>query len=141
MDADEINQLAEVFRDSLVACLEECAKGRQGLFTEVNNNTWTEALNVRCLADGIQVAIPEDNKAYALCGEFMELSTINITCKEEERGLAKAFLERIAKGQVGSPMQEQVNWKGMNAVRSSSKDDSWDQSPSIEESWDQSVAD
>lgn len=141
MDAGEMNQLAEVFREALVACLEECSQGRQGLFTEASSHAWPEAQNVRRLADGLQAVIPEDNKAYALCGEFMELRTINITSKEEERGLAKAFLDRITKGQVGSPMQQQVNWKPMNAGRTRSREEFWDQSSPFEESWDQSVAD
>ena len=33
IESGQLQGLAQVFRDQLVACLEECARGRRGLFS------------------------------------------------------------------------------------------------------------
>ena len=34
-ESDQLNQLAQAFCDQLMACLDECARGRKGLFSDV----------------------------------------------------------------------------------------------------------
>ena len=37
-EIDELDRLAEVFRQQLTACLEECAQGRRGLFLDLEQD-------------------------------------------------------------------------------------------------------
>ena len=37
MEPDQLELLAQAFREQLLACLEECARGRMGLFSDLED--------------------------------------------------------------------------------------------------------
>lgn len=109
---DELDRLAEVFREQLTACLEECAQGQKGLFLDLEENTageegWPEAARLRELAMALQGVFAQAERRCALCDEFLDLCTIHGESNPGERRLARAFLQRIEKGEVGTPTQEE----------------------------------
>jgi hypothetical protein len=109
---DELDRLAEVFRVQLKACLEECAQERKGLFLDLEENTggeegWPEAARLRELAMALQGVFAQAERRCALCEEFLDLCTIHGESNPGERRLARALLERIEKGEVGTPTQEE----------------------------------
>ena len=104
--------LARVFTEQLMACLDECARGRKGLFSEYvsdqdEGGAWPEAARLRELAVAIQSVIAQMEERNALCDEFLDLCTIHGESHPGERKLARAFLGRIERGEVGSPTQEE----------------------------------
>lgn len=113
LDSGELGSLALVFRDQLVACLEECAQGRKGLFSshehlgEVDQDAWPEAARLRELALALQAIFAQASEPSPLCDEFLDLCSIHGENNPGERKLAKAFLTRIENGQVGTPTQEE----------------------------------
>jgi len=114
MEAEEIGGLAEVFREQLIALLEECARGRRGLFSEYEHlggdeAGWPEAARLRELAAGVQAVLAQDGERNALCDEFLDLCTMHGESHPGEARLARAFLARIEKGEVGSPTEPE--WK------------------------------
>jgi len=114
MEAEEISGLAEVFREQLIALLEECARGRRGLFSEYEHlggdeAGWPEAARLRELAAGVQAILAQDGERNALCDEFLDLCTMHGESHPGEARLARAFLARIEKGEVGSPTEPE--WK------------------------------
>ena len=104
--------LSQVFREQLLACLEECAQGRAGLFAgrehlgEAEPNAWSEAGQLRELAMALQSLYAQQEEPSPLCDEFLDLCSIHGESNPGERKLARAFLARIEKGQVGTPTQE-----------------------------------
>jgi hypothetical protein len=114
-----LDSLAQVFRDQLVACLEECAQGRKGLFSshehlgQAGSDAWPEAERLRELALALQPIfaqapepIPIPNPLpISIVDEFLDLCQIHGETNPGERKLAKAFLARIENGQVGTPTQ------------------------------------
>ena len=53
--ADQLDLLAQTFCEQLMACLDECARGRKGLFSDVEllseeGESWPEAARLRELA-------------------------------------------------------------------------------------------
>jgi len=110
--SDEMQTLARVFTEQLMACLDECARGRKGLFSEYvsdqdEGGAWPEAARLRELAVAIQSVIAQMEERNALCDEFLDLCTIHGESHPGERKLARAFLGRIERGEVGSPTQEE----------------------------------
>jgi len=118
VEPDQIEMLATAFRDQLLACLEECAQGRKGLFSaydhlggEDEDQAWPEAARLRELALAMQPIFAQQEKQDALCDEFLDLCTIHGESNPGERKLARAFLDRIEKGDVGSkPAEEKKPW-------------------------------
>jgi hypothetical protein len=118
VEPDQLEMLAGAFRDQLLACLEECARGRRGLFSayvhlggEDEEQAWPEAARLRELAVALQPIFAQQEKQNALCDEFLDLCTIHGESNPGERKLARAFLERIEKGEVGSrPPEEKKPW-------------------------------
>ena len=119
MEPDEINAeqfapLAEVFREQLMACLEECARGRVGLFSDVafaGGDPWPEAAQLRELAAALQAILNQSGESNALADEFLDLCTIHGESHPGEPRLAREFLKRIERGEVGTPTQkEQKLW-------------------------------
>jgi predicted ABC-type transport system involved in lysophospholipase L1 biosynthesis ATPase subunit len=110
-NSEEMQTLARAFTEQLLACLDECARGRKGLFSENLNDEdedpWPEAARLRELAVAMQAIFPQLEERNALCDEFLDLCTIHGESHPGERKLARAFLERIERGEVGSPTQEE----------------------------------
>jgi hypothetical protein len=111
IDVKQFEPLTEAFREQLVACLEECARGREGLFasnaTADDASEWPEAARLRELAIALQPILAQAEERDALVDEFLDLCTIHGESDPGERRLARAFLDRIKKGDVGTPTEEQ----------------------------------
>lgn len=112
MDVDELDRLAEVFREQLMACLEECAQGRKGLFLDLEQSPdgeegWPMAARLRELALALQGVFAQAERRCALCDEFLDLCSIHGESNPGERRLARALLERMEKGEVGTPTEEE----------------------------------
>lgn len=112
-EPSQLEALARAFREQLLACLEECAQGREGLFAgrehlgEAEPNAWPEAAQLRELALALQAVFAQQDEPSPLCDEFLDLCSIHGESNPGERRLARALLARIEKGQVGSPTQEE----------------------------------
>jgi len=105
-----LDGLAKAFADQLLACLEECARGRKGLFGQSVNadegdEAWPEAIQLRELAAALQGVFAQDEERYALADEFLDLYTMHGEYHPGERKLARTFLERIERGEVGTPTE------------------------------------
>jgi len=112
MDSEEMVTLACAFSEQLLACLDECARGRKGLFSEFvgdedEDGGWPEAVRLRELAVALQGIFAQLDRRNALCDEFLDLCTIHGESHPGERKLARGFLERIERGEVGTPTQEE----------------------------------
>jgi hypothetical protein len=114
MEPNQLKMLASVFQEQLIACLEECVRGRQGLFSDVTylsdateNRGWPEAAQLRELAMALQGISAQQDERNALCDEFLDLCSIHGESNPGERRLARAFLDRIAKGEVGTATEEE----------------------------------
>jgi hypothetical protein len=111
--SDQLDTLNSAFSDQLLACLDECARGRNGLFTEPvdtgdPNQTWPEAARLRELAVALQQVFAQQDQRNALCDEFLDLCTIHGESHPGERKLARSFLERIERGEVGTPTEDKL---------------------------------
>jgi hypothetical protein len=111
---EQLELLVHAFSDQLLACLDECARGRQGLFSapidaDESGKNWPEAARLRELAVALQQILAQNEQRNALCDEFLDLCTIHGESHPGERRLARTFLERIERGEVGSPTEEQRN--------------------------------
>jgi len=110
-ESGQMDALTSVFQDQLIACLDECARGRHGLFSEYEHlgeddkRAWPEAARLRQLAVGLQAILAQSGDSFALCDEFLDLCTIHGESNPGEPRLARAFLTRIEKGGVGTPTQ------------------------------------
>jgi hypothetical protein len=115
-EPDQLDLLAQTFREQLVACLEECASGRIGLFSDVEllseeGQSWPEAARLRELALALQGVFAQQERQNALSDEFLDLCSIHGESHPGERKLARAFLERIERGDVGvQPQEEKKTW-------------------------------
>jgi hypothetical protein len=114
IESGQLEALSQVFREQLLACLEECAQGREGLFASrehlgyVEPHPWPEAAQLRELAMALQALYSQQDEPSSLCDEFLDLCSIHGESNPGERKLARAFLKRIEKGQVGTPTQEDL---------------------------------
>ncbi len=111
IDPEQFAMLTGAFRDQLLACLEECVRGRRGLFagnaTAEENFGWPEAERLRELAIALQPLLAQAGERDALCDEFLDLCTIHGESDPGERRLARAFLDRIEKGEVGTAAESE----------------------------------
>jgi hypothetical protein len=105
LPTEQIDSLNAVFRDGLVACLEECAHGRRGLFVAYDHlapdgemadqPSWPEAARLRELAAALQSIYAQAGGRNTLCDEFLDLCTIHGEYDPGESRLARTFLARI----------------------------------------------
>lgn len=111
MESGQLEMLTGAFRNQLMACLEECALGRKGLFSDYvamdGDDHWPEAARLRELALAIQGVFAQQDERNALCDEFLDLCSIHGESHPGERRLARAFLDRIDKGEVGTSTEEE----------------------------------
>jgi hypothetical protein len=118
VEPNQLEMLRHVFREQLLACLEECAQGRKGLFSDyeeiggdAEDRAWPEAARLRELALALQGIFAQQEEQIALCDEFLDLCSIHGESNPGERKLARAFLSRIEKGEVGTkPVEEGRPW-------------------------------
>ena len=122
MEPNQLKTLAEVFCEQLMACLDECARGRKGLFSDVEllsedeggawqERRWPEAARLRELALAMQGVLAQQEERNALCDEFLDLCSIHGESNPGERKLARTFLERIERGEVGAQAEgEKKPW-------------------------------
>lgn len=110
---DQLDALNKVFSDQLQACLEECAHGRRGLFSDLaltedeeHDRSWPEAARLRELALALQGVFAQHEQRNALCDEFLDLCSMHGEYHPGEARLARTFLSRIDKGDVGTPTEE-----------------------------------
>jgi hypothetical protein len=113
MESDQMETLVQAFGDQLMACLDECARGRKGLFGDVEllsgetgQNAWPEAARLRELALALQGLVAQQEERNALVDEFLDLCSIHGESNPGERKMARAFLERIERGDVGAQPEE-----------------------------------
>jgi hypothetical protein len=110
IDSDQLDTLSRAFSEQLLACLDECARGRHGLFSESisdqDENSWPEAARLRELAVALQAIFAQQGESNALCNEFLDLCSMHGEYHPGERRLARSFLERIERGEVGSPTED-----------------------------------
>jgi hypothetical protein len=111
-ESEEMTALERAFSEQLLACLDECARGRKGLFSEYvsdedEGGLWPEAARLRELAVALQGILAQLDQRNALCDEFLDLCTIHGESHPGERRLARAFRERIERAEVGTPTQEE----------------------------------
>lgn len=111
--SDQLEFLSSAFSDQLLACLQECAHGRRGLFSDValiedeeSNRDWPEALRLRELAQALQNLFAQYEQRNALCDEFLDLCSMHGESHPGEPRLARMFLARIESGEVGTPTQD-----------------------------------
>jgi hypothetical protein len=118
LESDQLEMLATAFREQLFACLDECARGRHGLFSDLGDlaggaadQGWPEAARLRELALALQGVFAQQERRNSLCEEFLDLCTIHGENNPGEPRLARAFLARIEKGEVGAmPAEERRPW-------------------------------
>lgn len=117
MESNQFDSLVRTLSDQLMACLEECARGRRGLFSdrmqinEEEASGWPEAARLRELAFALQQILNQKGERNALCDEFLDLCTIHGEHDPGEARLARMFLARIERGEVGTPTEpEKKPW-------------------------------
>lgn len=110
---DQLEALSKAFSDQLSACLEECASGRRGLFSDVTfvqdeetDRSWPEAVQLRELAMALQNVFAQHEQRNALCDEFLDLCSMHGESHPGEPRLARMLLARIERGEVGTPTEE-----------------------------------
>jgi hypothetical protein len=110
---DQLEALSKVFSDHLLACLRECAQGRRGLFSDVEltedneeQRSWPEAARLRDLALALQNVFAQHERRNALSDEFLDLCSMHGESHPGEPRLARMFLARIERGEVGTPTEE-----------------------------------
>ena len=113
MATEQLESLSRVFSEQLLACLEECARGRRGLFSDValleeeeTNREWPEAARLRELAQALQNIFAQYEQRNPLCDEFLDLCSMHGESHPGEPRLARMFLARIDRGEVGTPTEE-----------------------------------
>jgi hypothetical protein len=115
MESEQLDGLSEAFSAQLHACLEECAHGRRGLFSDValvedeeTDRAWPEAARLRELALALQNIFAQQEQRNALCDEFLDLCSMHGESHPGEARLARMFLARIERGEVGTPTEQQI---------------------------------
>ncbi len=110
----QLETLTQIFSDQLIACLEECSRGRRGLFSDIEltaeeeeTRAWPEAARLRELAFALQAIASQAGECVALCDEFLDLCSMHGESHPGEPRLARMFLARIEAGQVGTPTEEE----------------------------------
>jgi hypothetical protein len=109
--SEQLEMLSKAFSDQLLACLEECAHGRRGLFSDValtedeSHREWPEAAQLRELAQGLQNVFAQYEQRNPLSDEFLDLCSMHGENNPGEQRLARMFLSRIERGEVGTPTE------------------------------------
>jgi hypothetical protein len=113
IESNQLDALSRVFSDQLQACLEECAHGRRGLFSDIaliedveSDRAWPEAARLRELALALQNIFTQQEQRNALCDEFLDLCSMHGESHPGEPRLARLFLARIERGEVGISTEE-----------------------------------
>ena len=103
---ESLAPLTQAFHVQLMACLEECATGRRGLFSDyelagsvVSEEGWPEAARLRELAFALQAILAQSDESDMLCEQFLDLCSIHGENDPGEPRLARAFLNQIASGE------------------------------------------
>lgn len=104
--ASDLTPLIEAFHAQLLACLEECAHGRRGLFTDREHidsqadehGPWPEAARLRELAFALQSILAQNEASDPLCDQFLDLCSIHGESDPGEARLARSFLAEIERG-------------------------------------------
>ena len=115
IEPEQVEELSVAFGEMLAPCLEECARGRRGLFgaalseSEEMSGEWAEAERLREFAMRIQQVLAQAGARSALADEFLDLCTIHGEHDPGEARLAREFLKRIEKGEVGTPAQQETS--------------------------------
>lgn len=115
--AEQLDALNDAFRALLLPCLEECAQGRSGLFGQNQSREaatlrdWPQAEQARELALSVQAVLAQSGERNALCDEFLDLCTMHGEYHPGEPRLAREFLKRIDRGEVGTATQKDPPWK------------------------------
>jgi hypothetical protein len=112
MEPEQLNALNQAFSEQLIACLDECARGRHGLFSDYVSrqedvDTWPEAARLRELALAMQNIYAQQEERNALCDEFLDLCSIHGESHPGEPRLARMFLARIERGEVGTATESE----------------------------------
>lgn len=108
LPSTQMESLNAAFREGLMACLEECARGRRGLFVgyehfgEDDERAWPEAERLRQLAMALQAVYAQAEEVNTLCDEFLDLCSIHGEYDPGEARLAREFLKRIEQNQPSS---------------------------------------
>jgi hypothetical protein len=108
--SDPLEALSRAFGDQLLACLDECARGRKGLFSTTavdDDEMWPEAERLRELALALPDVFAQQGERNALCNEFLDLCSMHGEFHPGERKLAREFLARIERGEVGTPTEQE----------------------------------
>ncbi len=112
--SDPLEVLSRAFSDQLMACLDESARGRKGLFSSNaldDEEVWPEAERLRELALALPDVFAQQGERNSLCDEFLDLCSMHGEFHPGERKLAREFLGRIERGEVGTPTeQERKRW-------------------------------
>ncbi len=92
-----INQLCQIFREQLLACLQESTRGRMGLFsnTDTRQGAWPEAEQLRALAVALHEMMAQlrlDSPAGALIDQYLDLCSMHGESHPGEARLARQFL-------------------------------------------------
>ena len=115
MESGPFSALTSAFHNQLLACLEECAHGRRGLFVEYEHlsdeHSWPEASRLRELAAALAGVLAQSGERDPLLDEFLDLCTIHGEYDPGEPRLAREFMKRIEKGEVGTPTEKQDKWR------------------------------
>lgn len=113
MEPGQLEMLTQAFCEQLMDCLDACARGRRGLFGDVEllddegeRRGWPEAARLRELAVALEAILAQQEERNALCDEFLDLCSIHGESNPGERKLARAFLERIERGEVGAQQED-----------------------------------
>lgn len=116
IESGQLDMLNRAFADQLMACLQECAGGRKGLFSNVElldeesgQSAWPEAARLRELAVALQALLSQHEQSNPLCDEFLDLCTMHGESHPGEPKLARTFLQRIEGGEVGDK-GEKLPW-------------------------------
>ena len=114
LEGGQLETLGRAFSEQLLACLDECARGRKGLFSSVEllddegeGGLWPEAERLRELALALPGIYAQAGERNALCDEFLDLCSMHGESHPGERKLARLFLERIERGKVGDQASEE----------------------------------
>jgi hypothetical protein len=95
-----VERLCAVFREQLIACLEECARGRAGLFSApmTGERVWPEAEQLRALAVALQAMMTQLRLEAAggrLIEQFLDLCAMHGDAHPGEARLARQFLGQL----------------------------------------------
>lgn len=96
MESRKLNELEAEWNRLLPQCLEECARGRVGLFAKSQESDWPEAERLRSLAHEITTLQGSFGSANPVCELFLHYCSLRYGKNvREERKMAAEFLEEL----------------------------------------------